>query len=256
MKSVKTFLLFALLGLLMVNCQSKSRSAAWSNPSIGYFNPDGYDSNEYAIIEKIEAANSSMGNSEASFDFENQMKLSYDGLGRVDQQIIYNASIKLECKVVDSIPEDIQRMANEYKGYLSSKSSTHVTMRIPKDNLDAVIESLGGLGKITRKEIYANDVTAAYTDLGIRLENAEKARLTYLALLEQSANVSEALLVEKELERLNVKIDILKGQFNAMNDQIQYATIDVTISEKTKLGILGYVGKGIYSGFKWLFVRN
>lgn len=255
MNSIQLFLYSALVSLLMVNCQSKSKSTGYANT--GYFNEASYGAFEYVdIISNLESDRFAVEESKATFDFENQMKLKKESLGRIDQQIIYNASIRIECKIVDSIPDELQNLAIKNKGYLSSKSSGHVTMRIPKDQLDSVIESLGDIGKIVRKEIYANDVTAAYTDLGIRLENAEKARLTYLALLEQSANVSEALLVEKELERLNVKIELLKGQYNAMIDQIVYATIDVTIQEKTKLGVLGFVGKGLYSGVKWLFVRN
>ena len=46
-------------------------------------------------------------------------------------------------------------------------------------------------------------------DLEIRLENAEKARNRYLELLDKAETVGEVLSVEKELERLNEKIDLI-----------------------------------------------
>ncbi|MCB0737835.1 MAG: DUF4349 domain-containing protein [Bacteroidetes bacterium] len=105
-------------------------------------------------------------------------------------------------------------------------------------------------------KLSGQDLTAQYLDFEIRLENAEKARARYLELLEKAENVESALLVEKELERLNGTIDMLIGQMNRMNHLTTYATITVRISERVKPGPLGYLGMGLYHAFKWLFVRN
>jgi hypothetical protein len=63
-------------------------------------------------------------------------------------------------------------------------------------------------------------------------------------------------LVEKELERLNETIELLKGEMNRINHLTAYSTISVYLKEKKKPGIIGYVGVGIYQAVKWLFVRN
>jgi hypothetical protein len=77
-----------------------------------------------------------------------------------------------------------------------------------------------------------------------------------LELLAKAENVEAALKVEKELERLNSTIDLLKGKMNRINHLAEFSTITINLKEKKKPGIIGYVGIGIYRSVKWLFVRN
>lgn len=99
-------------------------------------------------------------------------------------------------------------------------------------------------------------MTEDYLDFKIRLENAEKSRERYLELLSQAENVEAALKVEKELERLNASIDILKGKMNRIDHLSEFSTITVNLKEKKKPGPLGYIGIGLYRSVMWLFVRN
>ncbi|MBU1718111.1 MAG: DUF4349 domain-containing protein, partial [Bacteroidetes bacterium] len=93
-------------------------------------------------------------------------------------------------------------------------------------------------------------------DLNIRLENAEKARNRYLELLKLAATVEETLKVEKELERLNTEIDLLKGKLNRYSHLVDFSTIDVYVKQRKQPGPLGYIIKYLYKGVKFLFVIN
>jgi hypothetical protein len=137
-----------------------------------------------------------------------------------------------------------------------SVGSRKTIIRVKSKNLYKAIEAIRKLGKLTDKTVSADDVTDNYFDLFIRLENAEKARKRYLELLEKAQNVDETLKVEKELERLNTDIDLLKGKISKLEHLSEYSTITIYVSEKKKLGILGYVGVGVYKVVKWFFVRN
>ncbi|MEL6628160.1 MAG: DUF4349 domain-containing protein, partial [Bacteroidota bacterium] len=64
------------------------------------------------------------------------------------------------------------------------------------------------------------------------------------------------LKVEKELERLNTELDLLKGQMKRLENLTTFATINIRHEEKKKPGPLGYIGLGLYHSVKWLFVRN
>jgi hypothetical protein len=108
---------------------------------------------------------------------------------------------------------------------------------------------------MTSKNVYGKDVTDEYFDNEIRLDNANKARQRYLELLQKAENVATTLLIEKELERLNVEIDSLKGKLERMNHLTDFSTIEIYLEQKEKLGILGYVFIGLYKGIEWLFVR-
>ncbi len=173
-----------------------------------------------------------------------------------ERMMIYNANITLKVKSSAETNAAIEGIAARYQGYVLSTSNYNSMLRVKADQLNAALSDIALLGKVTSKTVSGDDVINAYTDLGIRLDNAEKARARYLELLAKAENVQAALLVEKELERLNTEIDMLKGNRKNLEHLEAFSTINVRIDEKEKLGVLGYVFVGLYKGVRWLFVRG
>ena len=174
----------------------------------------------------------------------------------VDKKIVYNASCDLKIKKVDSTNAQLKRIAEKYNGYAQSLGPRTSVIRVKSASLNAALADIAKIGKQKNKSLYGNDVTEQYVDLALRLDNYERARIRYNELLAKASNVDEMLKVEKELERVNREIELLKGKINLLQNQIDYSTITVYLKEKKKLGILGYVFKGLYLGVKWLFVWN
>lgn len=172
------------------------------------------------------------------------------------EMLVYTASLGVIVKNADTTVKTIAALAVEQGGYVVSKSNSRIVIRVDSPKLDATIARISKLGKLDYKSIYTEDVSDRYSDTQIRLENAEKARLRYLELLAKAENVQAALLVEKELERLNTEIDQLRGQINKMEHDVRYSTITVNVTQKAKLGVLGYAFVGIWKGVSWLFVRG
>jgi hypothetical protein len=169
--------------------------------------------------------------------------------------VLFDASISLETDEPDSIHKKLIDLAKKYEGYVLVSGTIETSIRVPANRLKDAIGDIEKLGKVVNKNITGQDVTEEYRDLEIRLDNAQKARQRYLELLSKAENVEAALKVEKELERLNTEIDLLKGRLNRLTHLSQYATISVTTENKVKLGILGYFSYGIYKAVAWLFVR-
>lgn len=181
--------------------------------------------------------------------------------GKLEEQedkrmMIYNATVNIDVKSVDSASAQVSAMAKQYNGFVVSSGNYSTTIRVPAASLKDVLARIGTIGKITSKNISGKDVTDEFTDYSIRLDNAEKARKRYQELLAKANTVDEILKVEKELERLNGEIDLLKGKMNRIQHLVEYSTITVYHSKKAKPGVLGYVFVGIYKGVKWLFVRD
>lgn len=174
----------------------------------------------------------------------------------VEKKVIYSSSVNLTVKIPDTTNVQLAQIAQKYRGYVQQSGTSMCVIRVEEKMLSMALDDISLLGKVTSKNMYGEDVTDQYADFGIRLDNAEKARLRYLELLEKAENVQSALLVEKELERLNETIELLKGQMNRIDHLAAYSTITVYITEKKKPGVLGYVGIGLYKAVKWLFVRN
>lgn len=173
-----------------------------------------------------------------------------------EKKILFSAFLSLKVENPDSANFYIKNIAKKYDGYASQIGTYQTIIRVKSDSLNSALKAISNLGKVESKNISAKDVTDEYTDYQIRLENAEQARKRYLELLAKAENVEAALKIEKELERLNEKIDLLKGKISRINHLSEFSTITIELKEKKKLGILGYVGKGLYYTVKWFFVRN
>jgi hypothetical protein len=173
-----------------------------------------------------------------------------------NRKILYSASLTLAVKEPDSIGNSIEGVAKKFGGYLSHSSATSITILVKSENIKVAVDELATLGKASDKSFYSQDVTAEYTNYAIRLENAEKARDRYLELLAKAENVTAAVAVEKELERLNETIDLIKGNMNLLDHREEFSSITISVHERKKPGLLGYIGIGLYESVKWLFVRN
>ena len=173
-----------------------------------------------------------------------------------EKKIIYSSTIDLTVKIPDTAAVQISGIATKYKGYVQQTGTTMCVIRVEAKHLKSAMDEIALLGKVTNKTSYGEDVSDQYADYAIRLENAEKARMRYLELLARAENVQAALLVEKELERLNETIELMKGQMNRIDHLSTYSTITVYLKEKKKPGVIGYIGIGVYKAVKWLFVRN
>ncbi|MCB9327450.1 MAG: DUF4349 domain-containing protein [Lewinellaceae bacterium] len=173
-----------------------------------------------------------------------------------DRMVAYTAYVKLTAENPDSVIQKIYVVAKNNQGYVVESNKHWVSIKIIKDNLLEALDEVAKLGKINDKNISGVDITNEYTDYNIRLENAESTRKKYLELLNIATNVESIINIERELERLNETIDLLKSKINKMNHSVEYSILSIEINKKVKPGILGYVTLGIYNSVKWLFVRN
>ncbi len=173
-----------------------------------------------------------------------------------ERMMVYNAYVSIAAKNQDSVSSQVAQVAKSFNGYVISSSNNSTTIKVESTVLKEALKAIETLGKVKSKSINGSDMTDAFTDNTIRLENSEKTRKRYLELLDKAVTVEEILKIEKELERLNVEIDVLKGRINKINHNVEYSTIDITHTKKVKYGPLGYVFHGAYQAFKWLFVRQ
>lgn len=172
------------------------------------------------------------------------------------RMMIFNASLKLSVKNADSLNSELNRLTSRLEGYSVILGYSRSTIRIPASRLNDAINEISKLGKMSEKRLVGSDVTDEFNDYEVRLENATKARQRYLELLAKAENVQAGLMVEKELERLNGEIEMLKGKKELLNHLSEFSTIDIDIHPREKPGVIGYVALYAYKGVKWLFVRG
>ncbi|MGM0770540.1 MAG: DUF4349 domain-containing protein [Halobacteriota archaeon] len=161
----------------------------------------------------------------------------------ITRKMITTSDVSLEVKDAQESIDSIASIASEFDGYVSSSSvydtyygdgesmSGYITIRVPSDEHDNVLDSIEVLGKVTSKSTSGVDVTEEYIDVEARLSNLQKQEQRLQEILDMATTVEDVLEVEKELGRVRGEIESLTGRLNYLNDRIDFSTITVSVSE-------------------------
>jgi len=115
-------------------------------------------------------------------------------------------------------------------GYLAGRSDRSVTVRVPSRAFRQGLAAIEQLGYVTTRSVTADDVSAEFHDLDVRLVNLRALRARYEQLLERAANMEEILRIEAELERLAREIDGMEGRLRFLRSRVAFSVVTVTLS--------------------------
>jgi hypothetical protein len=177
-----------------------------------------------------------------------------DGERDPTRLVTRSASADVERADPENGPKGAQTLAEKHRGYVESSSNLATTLRLPAPELDTVMAELAALGEVVTKETHSTDVTFQHVDSEARLSNLRRERERYLDLLAKAESVTDAVAVEKELERVTEAIERLEAELKLMDSRVEYATLDVRFSRPVKPGPVGWVFVGVFTAVKWLFV--
>jgi uncharacterized protein DUF4349 len=146
------------------------------------------------------------------------------------RQVIYSAGLRLVVVSAREAHASILAIAKEAGGHLQESDASSVTVRVPAAAFEGVIARISSLGEVVESNIHAADVTEEMLDLGIRLENARKARERLLEHLAKSDKVEDTLKIEMELTRVTGEIERIEGRQRYLQSQIAMSTIRVDLN--------------------------
>jgi len=157
---------------------------------------------------------------------------------RAQRRVIRSAKIGLTVDDLAGTGATIERIARDSGGFVLSTSETRYQIKVPATGLDAALETIAGLGEVTRRSLSGQDVTAEYVDLEVRLKNAHAARESYEALLRKAATVEEMLKVEKVLHEVQERIELLAGRRKFLDEHLALSDISISLRERQTRGPL------------------
>lgn len=134
---------------------------------------------------------------------------------------------------LDAALGGVEELARAHQGYLVRRSDTSITIRVPAALFRETLTGVGRLGDELHRDVNARDVTEEYTDLEIRLRNAEVVRTRLESLLAKTSNVEEALSVERELARVTGTVEELKGKLKLLSELVAFSTITVNFQARS-----------------------
>lgn len=216
--------------------------------SVPMFTKSGASCDEASYVQ-----NSSAG---TFFDREGQQELADDAYGftsdsaaaaselPANRKLIRNAQLRVETKTFDTFYKAVLEKAGSLSGYVQSTAVSaygndgryaDVVLRIPSDSLDAFLQSVSELGNVTWQSTDIQDVTDEYVDMQSRITALETEQTTLLELLKKADSLTDVLEIQSRLTEVRSSLETWKGQFKALESQIDYSTVSMEISEVSRV---------------------
>jgi len=126
-----------------------------------------------------------------------------------------------------------------YVAYQSTFSSaSYVVIRVPAGEYQQTLSKVEAMGTVISLASASNDVRIQYTDMNATLASLRTEQGALLRLLNQSSTINSTLAIETQLQQVNQQINDVESQILQTRTLIDYATIDVTISETAQAAAL------------------
>jgi hypothetical protein len=170
-------------------------------------------------------------------------KTSADGGDREVQAaplIVYEGELAL---LVDSgrgsgAIDELIELAESMGGHLAGRDEGKVALKIPSKRFREAMSSIDKTFQVQRRNVRAEDVTAEFRDLEVRLENLRSTRKRLEQLMEKAGSLADTLSVEKELERVAGEIDRIQGRLRFLRAFTSFSKLTVTVTEKPKADVV------------------
>ncbi len=113
----------------------------------------------------------------------------------------------------------------------SSDTGAQLTVRVPADRLDQLIDTIGGFGHVTDRSAQVVDATEDVVDLDARVASQRASVDRVRALLAQARSIGDVVSIESELTRREADLDSLTGRLAALKDQVAMSTLTVDLEK-------------------------
>lgn len=232
MKKQIALLLSALLLVgTLAGCGAKSMDYAYNSGAAPeavvdqeYILSDGiYDSADTAVEEKTEASSKPV----------------------TDRKLIRKINLETETENLDALLSALDAKVNALGGYIENRNVytgsrytsyrasrwANLTVRIPKDQLDAFVAHVASESNVTSSNESSDDVTLSYVATQSRMTALQKEEARLLELIDKAANLTELLELEKRLTEVRTELENVTSQLLLYDNLVDYGTIDISIQE-------------------------
>lgn len=211
-----------------------------------------------------------------SQNFSYAQNTSTEASVATNRKLIRQVSLQVETENYDELFAKVQQMVSQCGGYIESLDANtrygsanryaSLTIRVPADRLDPFTEDISAASNVVYRSESTEDVTLSYVDMESRKEALLIEQDRLLTLLEQSGSLADILEIESRLTEVRYELESIESQLRTYDNLVDYATVDLSISEVQVLteteekGFWQTIGDGfldslssLWNGIKELF---
>lgn len=129
-----------------------------------------------------------------------------------------------------------------------------ITVRVPADQLQDMIDGLPDVGEVTATNVSRQDVTEQTVDLEARIDAAQASVDRLTELMAQAQSVADLLAAEAALSERQATLESYQQQLEMLDGQVAMSTLSVTVVpdvEPVKADPAGF-GDGLAAGWNGL----
>jgi len=163
--------------------------------------------------------------------------------------IAHSARLEMVAQSFDRSRDSLEEILKRHHGYIaqltvnaeqSSARYLEATVKTPAAQLDATMGELKSLGKVLSETRAGEEVTQKSIDLDARLVNARNTEQRLTDLLKHGTDkLADILTVENQISETRGQIEQMEAERKNLNNRIQYAKLDLRISEEYKVQMGG-----------------
>ena len=162
------------------------------------------------------------------------------------RKLIRNVDLSFETTDFDTFVQDIQSKTTALGGYIESSDLSgnaytdrhryaYFTLRIPKPQVDTFLSFAEGEANLTRKYENTQDITLQYYDTESRKKALQSEYDRLLELMAKAESVDAVIAIEQRLSEIRYQLDSFESDLRRYDNQVDYSTITVDVSETTVL---------------------
>ena len=178
-----------------------------------------------------------------------EVKNNVDVTVDTDRKMIRTVNLSAETREFEQAMATLETQVRQLGGYIEELDTyngsrysgsrvtrySNMTVRIPKANLDAFLETVSGVCNVTRKNEDLKDVTLSYVDIESRRDTLRTEQERLLSFLERAESVQEIIALEERLSNVRYQLESMEARLRTIDNQVDYATVNLNLSEVQEL---------------------
>jgi hypothetical protein len=154
--------------------------------------------------------------------------------------VIRTASLTVQVEDVPKALDEARETTENAGGYVGDETTgrdadgherTRVTLRVPVDSYQDVLDDLEGAGKLLNRNAKAEDVTDQVVDVESRIKSQRASVVRVRELMDRATKLSDVVTLEGELSSRQAELEALLAQQASLKDRTGLATIALSLSE-------------------------
>jgi len=166
-----------------------------------------------------------------------------------ESKVITNVFMSMETTEFNSAINNLDSLVKKYNGYIENSNISTINygsngkiykdgnyvIRIPQKEVNTFTVEVNKIGNVISQQTSKSDITMQYQDTESRLNVLKVKEERILELLKKAEKIDDVIKLENELSQVIYEKESLTRSLKGMDNQVDYSTVSVTITEVDKL---------------------